>query len=67
MRAIETLATIFTVVGFFLISEKILLAGFATSLAANVLWLAWGYESKAWGIMIVNAALAVSSVNGLLG
>jgi hypothetical protein len=67
MKIIETLATILTIIGFFMLSENVLLVGFATSLAANVLWLAWSYESKAWGIMVVNSALAVSSVNGILG
>ncbi len=67
MKIIETFATILTIVGFFLLSEHFMLAGFATSLAANVLWLAWAYETKAYGILVVNAALAVSSVNGMLG
>jgi hypothetical protein len=67
MKVIELLATFLTIAGFFSISEGWFAAGFATSLAANVLWLAWAYEKQAWGIMVVNACLAVSSVNGLLG
>lgn len=66
MRAIEVLATILTIVGFFLLSEKVYIVGFTISLFSNMLWLLWGYEKKAWGIIVVNACLAVSSINGII-
>lgn len=65
MRSIEILATIMTIVGFFLLSEKVFVVGFTVSLFSNVLWLVWGADQKAWGIVTVNACLALSSINGI--
>lgn len=67
MKFIEALATILTIAGFFMLSEGMLVAGFATSFAANILWIMWAYNGRAWGILVVNSALIVSSTNGLLG
>jgi hypothetical protein len=66
MKAIEVLATIFTVVGYFLLSEKMLQWGFMVSIIANLLWICWSLDKSAWGIMTVNSLLLLSAVNGLL-
>lgn len=66
MKAVEWFATVLTVAGFFLLSEKIFVAGFITSIVANLLWMAWGYDSKAYGIVAVNALLLLSGINGLM-
>lgn len=65
MRAVEVVATILTILGFFLISERVYIVGFTLSLFSNILWLLWAYDKKAWGIIVVNACLAVSSLNGI--
>ena len=65
MKTVEVLATILTIAGFFMLSEGMPL-GFAISLMSNVLWLCWGYDAKAWGILVVNSCLALSAVNGIL-
>ena len=67
MNITEILATLFTVIGFYLISENILIIGFSISLASNVLWLIWSADNNARGIFLVNSLLAFSSTNGLLG
>ena len=66
MKAVEILATIFTVVGFFLLSEKFLQYGFMVSIIANLLWICWSLDKSAWGILTVNSLLLLSSVNGLM-
>ncbi len=67
MKIAETLATIGTIIGFYLISENVLLAGFAISLTSNILWIIWSVDADARGILVVNCLLAFSSVNGILG
>lgn len=66
-KAVEVLATVTTIIGFYLLSEHLMVPGFLISLSANALWLVWGFFNKANGIMIVNACLAVSSINGIIG
>lgn len=67
MKIIEILATLFTITGFYLISENMLLTGFSISLMANIFWLVWSTDNDAKGIFLVNSLLAISAVNGLLG
>ena len=66
MKAIEYSATVLTMVGFFLISSKVFLLGFALSIVSNVLWVIWAKSSKATGIIIVNSVLFISGVNGII-
>lgn len=67
MKLCETLATIFTIIGFYLVSENMLLVGFGISLTANILWIVWSVDAGARGILAVNSMLALSSVNGIFG
>ena len=67
MKLAETLATIFTILGFYLISDGVFLVGFSISLVANILWMIWAADSAARGILIVNALLAFSAMNGIIG
>lgn len=66
MKLTETLATILSIVSFFLISESFFLLGFSLSLSANILWLLWAADQQAKGIFVVNACLAMASTNGLI-
>lgn len=66
MKMVELLATILTIAGFFMLSEHLYIPGFTTSIVANLLWLAWGYDSKAYGIIAVNGCLLISGINGLI-
>jgi len=66
MVVLEILATILTIVSFYLISENILLVGFSLSLLGQLIWLIWAADKNAHGIFIVNVALAVASTNGLM-
>ena len=67
MKIAETLATIFTILGFYLISDGVFLIGFSISLVANILWMVWASDSGAKGILIVNSLLAFSALNGIIG
>ena len=67
MKIAELLATILTITGFYLISEQQFLVGFCLSLTANVLWMIWATSVDARGIFVVNACLAFSAMNGILG
>ena len=67
MRATETLATLFTLLGFYLISDSVFLVGFSLALVGNILWGLWATGSGARGILIVNAIMAFSSLNGIIG
>lgn len=66
MKTIEILATILTIAGFASISAGALLIGFILSLGANILWLVWASDAKAYGIITVNACLLLSSINGII-
>lgn len=67
MKTLEFTATICTVLGFYLISQNILLWGFVISLMANVFWICWASRLPARGILVVNALLAFSAINGIMG
>jgi hypothetical protein len=42
-------------------------AGFACFLLANLLWLAWGVNARAWALVIMQVLFTVTSVRGLWG
>lgn len=65
-KTIEILATIITAAGFFMLSEGAYLQGFILSLAGNAFWISWALPIRGWGLIGLNAFLAVSSLNGLL-
>jgi hypothetical protein len=69
MGTAEILATIGTILGYFLVTEGVLGFGFAISALAQIAWIVWALsgQSKAWGIVIVNCCLLVASINGLMG
>lgn len=66
MKIVEILATLGTIAGYFAISLGILKIGFVLSAFSQILWLVWAYDCNARGIMVVNACLLLSSVNGML-
>lgn len=63
-KIIESLATIGTLVGLYLISEGNA-NGFTVGGISNILWMAYANEEKQTGIMIVNAILLLINLNGL--
>lgn len=64
---IEIFATIATIIGFFLVSTvNFATIGFTVSAIANVLWILWGLQVRANGIITVNACLLVAAFNGIL-
>jgi len=67
MVALECLASIFTVIGFSLISISWLLSGFWISLIGNIIWSIWGIQKKAYFLILVQFFLALASINGLAG
>jgi hypothetical protein len=46
-------------------SPSLRLLGFALFLAANVAWVAWGWHTRAWALVIMQAVFTVTSVRGL--
>jgi len=40
-------------------------AGFWWFMASNVLWIAWGWHTKAWALIALQIALAILNVRGL--
>lgn len=64
MKAVELLATVLTIAGFFLLSEKVGFLGFVVSIISNILWIVWGLDTNARGIIIVNAFLLLCGING---
>lgn len=64
MKAVELLATVLTIAGFFLLSEKVVFLGFVVSIISNILWIVWGLGTNARGIIIVNAFLLLCGING---
>ncbi len=38
--------------------------GFWLFLASNVLWVAWGYQARAWALILLQVFLAVMNVRG---
>jgi hypothetical protein len=40
-------------------------AGFACFLLANVLWLAWGVNARAWALVIMQLLFTITSIRGL--
>ena len=65
-KIIELLATVGTVLGFFLVSAQILLVGFTISFTSQILWIIWARKAKAVGIIAVNCLLLISSANGIM-
>jgi hypothetical protein len=64
---VEIFATIATIIGFFLVSTvNFATIGFTVSAIANVLWILWGLQVRANGIITVNACLLVAAFNGIL-
>lgn len=39
--------------------------GFWWFMASNVLWIAWGWHTKAWALIALQVALAVLNIRGL--
>ncbi len=38
--------------------------GFWWFMASNVLWIAWGWHTKAWALIVLQVALAVLNIRG---
>jgi len=68
-KTIEILATFLTIAGFFILSlsPEFRFYGFLLSFVSNILWILWGSDQKAFGIITVNSCLLLSSINGILG
>ena len=62
---IETVATLATIIGYYMIAGGFVPAGFAVALLGNVCWMAWGIGNKAAGIIIVNVFMLHASLIGL--
>ena len=42
------------------------LSGFWVFLFSNVLWVCWGWQDEAWGLIILNVCLALTNVRGIV-
>ena len=42
------------------------LAGFWVFLFSNALWITWGWQDQAWGLIILNTCLAAMNVRGIV-
>jgi hypothetical protein len=40
-------------------------AGFWVFLASNVLWVAWGFHTQAWALVVLQFALAAMNIRGV--
>lgn len=65
MNMIEIFATIGTLLGLFLLSEQIMIAGFTVGIMSNLLWILYAEQKKLMGIFIVNAIMIFINLNGL--
>jgi hypothetical protein len=64
-KTIETLATIGTLAGFYLIGRNPEL-GYTVAGFSNLLWIIWAMPKKAVGIIIVNVIMLAISVLSLI-
>ena len=65
MNFLEIFATIGTLLGLFLLSEQIAVAGFTVGIMSNLLWILYAEQKKLMGIFIVNAIMIFINLNGL--
>jgi nicotinamide riboside transporter PnuC len=64
IKTAEWLATIGTVLALYMLSENNS-AGFSIGLISNIIWMYWAHETKANGILAVNAIMLFINLNGL--
>lgn len=57
--------TILTVLALWLISEQMLLIGFAINIIGGLAWIGYAKEVKGYGLMIVNIILILININGI--
>lgn len=63
---LEGIAGFTALLGYFLISENILIWGFSISIIGEVLWAYWGHLAKAYFFIFMSLAFLVASINGLV-
>jgi len=63
---LEAIAGFTALLGYFLISENILIWGFSVSIIGEVLWAVWGYVVKAYFFIVMSLAFLIASINGLV-
>lgn len=42
------------------------MAGFWVFLFSNALWITWGWQDDAWGLIVLNVCLAAMNVRGIV-
>jgi hypothetical protein len=47
------------------VSPSLRMLGFALFLAANVAWLVWGWHTRAWALVIMQAVFTLTSLRGI--
>ena len=65
LKMIELLATIGTLIGYFLITKDIYILGLTIGLFSNIIWLYIGHERNMLGLMITNFFFIIINLNGL--
>jgi len=61
-------AMVLSVLGAWFVADaapSLRLFGFALFLAANLAWLAWGWHTRAWALVIMQAIFTVTSLRGV--
>ena len=63
---LEALAGLASLIGYWLISENLLLAGFYVSIVGEILWCYWGWLKEAYIFIAVTFVFFILSVNGII-
>jgi len=66
VAVIETLSTIGTLYGMWLLAEHNDM-GFWVNGVANMGWLVWGYMKRSAGIIVVEIVLTLIAIKGIMG
>lgn len=62
----EISGTILTVLALWLISEQMLLIGFAINILGGLAWLGYAKAVQGYGLMTVNVILILININGII-
>jgi hypothetical protein len=66
LDVLEILGTIAIIVSMFLLSEKIMVAGFIVGIIGNILWILWGMGKVQGAFFVLQISVLVINLRGLI-
>ena len=63
---LEAAAGLASLIGYWFISENLLLMGFYVSIVGEILWIWWGWIKEAYFFIAVTVVFFILSVNGII-